>query len=215
MTMSAAIPQLSVGRLVRMDHAQAKVAAWRERGEPVSVTDLVVASLGRALTAEPRFAVRVLSAEVVVPVESIDVALAIPVDDYVVAPAITGADRRSLPDLARERRRLVTAVESRTMSTRDVGEPCATVSNLGPSGVEAFQALVTAPQSCVLAVGAIHEVPLVVDGVVAVVPSAQLWLTADHRLADGIHLARLLALCAGELEGREPISTGARVEVVP
>ncbi len=196
MTLSAAIPQISVGRRVPMTAARDVVAAWKRQGADVSVTDVLVGAFARAISVHPRFAVHANSIDDVVAVGSIDVALAIPSGDFVQAPALRGADRLDLPALAAGRRRLVEAVNTAALAAADLGEPCATLSNLGTFGADEFQALITPPQSCALACGVVRDEPAVVDGQIAIVPSVQLWLTADHRVADGGHVAELLATCA-------------------
>lgn len=196
MTMSAAIPQLSVGRRVPMTAARAVVAAWKAQGVEVSITDVLVAAFARSIAAHRRFAVRANSIDEVVGVDSVDIALAIPTGDYLQAPALCGADQLEISALADGRRRLVTAVNSSALAAGDLGEPCATLSNLGTFGADEFQALVTPPQSCALACGTMREEVVVVDGEIVIVPTVQLWLTADHRVADGGHVAELLSTCA-------------------
>jgi pyruvate dehydrogenase E2 component (dihydrolipoamide acetyltransferase) len=203
MTLSAAIPQISVGRRVPMRAAREVVAAWKRQGADVSVTDVLLGAFARALAAHPRFAVRTSSIDDVRAVASIDIAIAIPSGDYLEAPALRAVDRLDLPALADGRRRLVQAVQDSALSAGDLGEPCATLSNLGPFGVDEFHALITPPQSCALACGTVRAEPAVVDGQIAIVPSVQLWLTGDHRVADGGHMAELLATCADVLVSAE------------
>jgi len=70
------------------------------------------------------------------------------------------------------------------------------VSNVGTLGLEeAFLAPVPfARVPLYLAVGAVRDVPMVVDGAVVVRPQVILGATADHRLIDGAHAGRLATL---------------------
>ena len=67
-----------------------------------------------------------------------------------------------------------------------------TISNLGMYGVDAFSAIVNPPQVAILAVGAVKETPVVVDGEVDVAPLMQVTLTCDHRAIDGADGAEFL-----------------------
>jgi pyruvate/2-oxoglutarate dehydrogenase complex dihydrolipoamide acyltransferase (E2) component len=70
------------------------------------------------------------------------------------------------------------------------------VSNVGPLGLdEAFLApLPMARVPVYLAVGAVREAAMVVDGELAVRPQVVLVATGDHRLIDGAHAGRLVAI---------------------
>jgi pyruvate dehydrogenase E2 component (dihydrolipoamide acetyltransferase) len=60
-----------------------------------------------------------------------------------------------------------------------------TISNLGMFGIESFTAIVNPPDSCILAIGGIKQVPVVKDG--ALVPGnvMKVTLSCDHRVVDG------------------------------
>jgi len=70
------------------------------------------------------------------------------------------------------------------------------ISNVGTLGLdEAFLAPIPfARVPLYLAIGAVHDMPAVVDGAVVVQPQLVLVATADHRLVDGSHAGRLAAL---------------------
>ena len=66
------------------------------------------------------------------------------------------------------------------------------ISNLGMMGVDRFAAVINPPESMILAVGAVRDVPVVKDG--AVVPGRRcaVTLSCDHRVVDGALGARWL-----------------------
>ena len=74
-----------------------------------------------------------------------------------------------------------------------------TVSNLGILGVTEFTAIITPPQTGILAVGAVTETPVAVNGDVSVRPQMTVTLSADHRVVDGADAARFLASLADAL----------------
>ena len=78
-----------------------------------------------------------------------------------------------------------------------------TISNLGMFGIDEFTAIINPPDSCILAVGAIQQVPVVKNG--AVVPGnvMKLTLSCDHRVVDGATGAAFLQTLQGLLQ--EPL----------
>ena len=67
-----------------------------------------------------------------------------------------------------------------------------TISNLGMFGIEQFVAVLNPPQVAILAVGAVKESPVVVDGEIDIAPMMQVVLTCDHRAIDGADGAEFL-----------------------
>src|SRR5699024_6327542 len=67
-----------------------------------------------------------------------------------------------------------------------------TVSNLGMFGIEEFTAIINPPNACILAVGAIKEVPVVKDGEVVPGKRMKMTLSSDHRIVDGAMAAKFL-----------------------
>ena len=59
-------------------------------------------------------------------------------------------------------------------------------------GVEEFVAVLNPPQVAILAVGAVKDTPVVVDGEVGVAPMMHVTLTCDHRAIDGADGAEFL-----------------------
>jgi pyruvate dehydrogenase E2 component (dihydrolipoamide acetyltransferase) len=52
-------------------------------------------------------------------------------------------------------------------------------------GVEQFSAIINPPQSAILAVGAVHDAPVVTKGRLRAGSVVRLTLSADHRAVDG------------------------------
>ena len=75
-----------------------------------------------------------------------------------------------------------------------------TISNLGMYGVDAFQAIVNAPQAAILAVGRIADRPWAINGELVVRPVLTLTLSFDHRVVDGARGAEFLDTLASLVE---------------
>ena len=63
--------------------------------------------------------------------------------------------------------------------------------------VDAFTAIIVPPQAAILAIGAIADRVVAVDGQAVVRPMATLTLSSDHRVVDGARAAMFMQdLCA-------------------
>ena len=88
--------------------------------------------------------------------------------DGLVVPVLTGADKRDWADLAKEAKRL--AAEARRGKIIGAGKGTFTVSNLGMFGVDDFTAIINPPESAILAVGAIQDEVVAIDGNIGIRP---------------------------------------------
>jgi pyruvate dehydrogenase E2 component (dihydrolipoamide acetyltransferase) len=78
------------------------------------------------------------------------------------------------------------------MKPDDVDGATFTVSNLGAFDVDHFIAIINPPDAAILAVGSARQVPVVVDGELAVGMRMKVTISADHRVTDGAEAARFL-----------------------
>src|SRR5581483_6803351 len=102
--------------------------------------------------------------------------------------------------VAQQRGDLVARARERTLRPGDVRDGTFTISNLGMFGVDAFHAIVNAPQAAILAVGRILDRIVAVDGAPAVRPMMTVSLSFDHRVVDGAEGARFLDTLAALVE---------------
>jgi pyruvate dehydrogenase E2 component (dihydrolipoamide acetyltransferase) len=182
-----------------------RLLALREElrsGFDLTLNDLVVASVARTMAEFPRFRSR-LEGEEVVQFEGANVGVAVATDAGLLVPVVTGADGLSLEALA-ARLHQVTQ-DARAGKVHAGGEATLTVSNLGPAGVEEFQAIINPPECAILAVGAVREDVVVRDGQPVAAKVMTLVLSADHRLIDGVEAARFLARLKSFLEAPESL----------
>jgi pyruvate dehydrogenase E2 component (dihydrolipoamide acetyltransferase) len=194
------VPHFFLVREARADH----LIAWRTRAlgetaEPITYTDLLVKVVAEALRRHPRVNAS-WDGGAVVTHDEVNVALAVAIEDGLVAPVIHTADGLSLAAVARRRQDLVSRAQSGRLRPRDLQDGTFTISNLGMYGVDAFNAIINAPQAAILAVGRIAECVVPVDGQPAVRPMLTLSLSCDHRVVDGARGAQFLATVAELVE---------------
>ena len=185
MSESAAIPQFTLERTARMDAVMDVRAELRKAGAAVSPIDFVILACARALVRHPELN-STFEPEAIVLHGHVNIGVALALPDGLVSPAILDADQRSLDELALERRRLLDAAQTGALRREEFFGATFTVSNLGPYGVERFQALVVPGQTAILAVGVAQNTP-------TGLPSLALCLSCDHRAVDGAPAAAFLA----------------------
>jgi len=202
----ATVPDFHVSTEVDMAaavavRAQLKALASDEHPAP-SFNDFVVKAAALALREFPRANGAYKDGRFEL-YERVNVGVAVAADDALVVPTIFDADQKSLGEIALESRALAARVRSGAVTPPELSGGTFTVSNLGMFGVTEFTAIVNGGQAGILAVGALRDEAVVVDG--AVVPGERMTLTlvADHRILYGADAARVLARIRALLE--EPL----------
>jgi pyruvate dehydrogenase E2 component (dihydrolipoamide acetyltransferase) len=110
-----------------------------------------------------------------------------------VVPKVRDADAMSLRELAVALEQLtVTAREGKT-SPADMLHGTFTITNVGVFGVDTGTPIINPGESAILALGAIKDMPWVVDGEIRVRKVCQLSLSFDHRVVDGQQGSQFLA----------------------
>jgi pyruvate dehydrogenase E2 component (dihydrolipoamide acetyltransferase) len=117
-----------------------------------------------------------------------------------VVPVIRGADRLTIQEIARTRADVVGRAREGKLTLQDLEGGTFTISNLGMYGIEQFVAVLNPPQVAILAVGAVKDTPVVVEGEIDVAPMMTLTLTCDHRAIDGSEGAEFLRTLAALVE---------------
>ena len=168
-------------------------------GDGVTVTDLLVKRCAEALVRHPRLTMSWRDGGLA-PGPGVNVGIAVATGEALVVPVVHRADRLSTAEISARRRALVDAARAGTLRPEDVQGGTFTISNLGMYGVDAFQAIVNAPQAAILAVGRIVERPVAVNGALTVRPLLTLTVTFDHRVVDGARGAEFLDTLASLVE---------------
>jgi pyruvate dehydrogenase E2 component (dihydrolipoamide acetyltransferase) len=125
--------------------------------------------------------------------DAINIGLAVDVQDELVAPTVKDCQGKSVWQLAEEANSLIQRARMRKLQPADYADGTFTISNLGMFGVDRFYAIITPPQSSILAVSAIAERPIVREGRIEIGSLTTLGLSVDHRVLDGVRAAQFLA----------------------
>jgi pyruvate dehydrogenase E2 component (dihydrolipoamide acetyltransferase) len=186
-------------------HQSLKSAAPQQTGPKITVTDLLLKTLGLALAEVP--AMRAMWEDGNLrPVEAIDLGLAIAADSGVVAPVIRNVAKLPIAQIARWRNDVAEKARGGRLALTDLEGGIGTLSNLGMYRVTQFQAIISPGQSFILAVGKIENRPWVEGRGLIVTETMNLTLSVDHRVADGAVAARFLESIATVIENPERLS---------
>jgi pyruvate dehydrogenase E2 component (dihydrolipoamide acetyltransferase) len=157
----------------------------------ITHTDLLVYLTSRVLLKHPRLNSS-WSPEGIRLHDFVNMGVAIAVNDGVVAAVIPDAHTASLVEIATRRHDVAERARAGRLRPPDIADATFTISNLGMYKVDQFSAIITPPQAAILAVGAIADHVVAVEGKPAVRPMMTLTLSCDHRAVDGARAAMFL-----------------------
>jgi pyruvate dehydrogenase E2 component (dihydrolipoamide acetyltransferase) len=194
----AAIPQVTTFRTV---DCRALTDLRRELG--VSPLPVVLAALCRTIASHPLLNARWADDRIELR-GTVNVGIAADTERGLVVPVLRDAGDRGIADLAQEVRHLAEAARAGTLAVRDLSATATiAVSNTGSYGSEAGTPILSPGTSATMAFGVIAERAVVVDGSLAIRPTATISLTFDHRVLDGAVAGRALTDLVALLESAE------------
>lgn len=189
------IPHFYITMPVDMDRALDVLAQLNARApeSKVTVNDLVVKAAAAALVKFPDVNVSFTAEERIRKHAAINIGIAVGTDDGLRIPVVTDCAAKSLRDISASARLLVARTRSGAITPQEMSGATFTVSNLGMFGVEEFAAIISPPESAILAVGAIApEVQVTDAGAFVSRKRMRMTLSCDHRTVDGLLGARFL-----------------------
>ena len=190
------IPHFYLRRRVRAD----RLLAGRDAaGKRASVNDYLVRAVALALREVPAVNIQVHGDDIH-RLPSADIAIAVATGKGLLTPVLRCAETLSLEQIAAATADLAARARASKLKQDEIEGGSFSVSNLGPYGVEQFDAIINPPQGAILAVGAARPEPIDDDGAIRIVPVLHLSLSCDHRAIDGAEGARFLAALAALIE---------------
>jgi len=184
--------------------AQAKfdAEAGKALGARVTLTDLLIALLARTLAQHPQMNSS-WSGEGIRRNLDINISLAVAVKDGVVGAVVHKANTLKISEISALRLDLSGRARAGRLRPADISGGTFTLSNLGMFKVDAFGAIITPPQAAVLAIGAVGDRVVAVNGAPIVRPMMTMTLSSDHRVVDGARAAAFLGELADAISQPE------------
>jgi pyruvate dehydrogenase E2 component (dihydrolipoamide acetyltransferase) len=170
---------------IDMDNAiAARKSMNSQDGVKVSFNDMVVKAVAMALRKHPTVNSSWLG-DVIRTNHHVNIGVAVAVEDGLLVPVVRFADNKGLMEIGNEVRTFAQKAKDKKLQPADWEGNTFTISNLGMFGIEQFTAIVNPPDSCIMAVGGISEVPVVKNGQVVPGNIMKVTLSCDHRVVDG------------------------------
>lgn len=192
------IPHFYLTREFELDGLLAHRKGLQATGGKVSVNDLLVWCVARALMREPRANVNLVG-DNIHQFKHANVSVAIATDDGLFPATVYKADTLTPQEISAATAVLSEKAKAGTLAREDISNGSFTVSNLGMFGVSTFNAIVNPPMGAILALGKAEPRVVVKDGAPAVATMINATLSCDHRVIDGAVGAGFLAVLAEEI----------------
>mgnify|MGYP001199831361 CR=1 FL=1 len=197
-------PHFYLTMAINMDKAVESRAKLNEISPvKISFNDMVIKACALALKQHPKVNSSWLGDKIRVN-HHVNIGVAVAVEEGLLVPVVRFADTKSLSQIAKEVKEFAQKAKDKKLQPADWEGNTFTISNLGMFGIEEFTAIINPPDSCILAVGAINQVPVVKNGQVTVGNIMKVTMSCDHRVVDGATGAAFLQTLQRLLE--EPLS---------
>jgi pyruvate dehydrogenase E2 component (dihydrolipoamide acetyltransferase) len=213
MTLSATtIPQFIVSQSVDWTAVQIKRTELnghlQQAAPKITVNDFLLQAIARALLTysalNSTFRGTPESPDAaIVPAQGAHIGLVVAVENGLLVPILHDVQQLGLAELARRRTDTVDRALKGRLKQAELEGGTFSLSNLGARGPDRFTAIVSPPQSAILAVGRQRDCVVAINGGIHVRPMSELSLTVDHRVADGRLASEFLRYLVEILEGNE------------
>jgi len=157
----------------------------------VSFNDIVLKAVATALAQHPEVNAHWLGDKIRY-FSRVHLGMAVAIEDGLITPVVFDADRKRMSEISREAKELAKRARERKLKPEEYTGSTFSVSNLGMFGIDQFTAIINPPEVGILAIGALEEKPIVVDGQVTTRKRMRVTMSCDHRVVDGALGARFL-----------------------
>jgi len=188
--------------MTKFNEARAQLNAHAEKaGSPrISATALIVKIVGSVLARHPWLNASFQGEEIHL-YRDIHIGMAVALETGLIVPVVRNVGDKGVSEIAAEVKDLSLRARDGELLPAEVRGGTFTISNLGPFGVEQFNAIINPPEAAILAIGATqNEAVAGEDGLVVVRPMMNITLSADHRVVDGAVAAHFIADLKAALE---------------
>jgi len=172
---------------------------FAKEGVKVSPNDLTIKAVAAALRKHP-WVNSAWTGEVIRQYETVHIGVAVAVEEGLITPVVRNADRKGIAEIAAEVRELAGRAREKKLKPEEYTGATFSISNLGMFGITEFTAVINPPEAAILAVGAVEEKVVVVDGQITTRPRMRVTLSCDHRVIDGATGAQFLQTLKSNLE---------------
>ena len=168
--------------------------------DKISVNDFIIKAVALALRQYPNINASIEDETHLRRHGEVNIGVAVAVEGGLMTVVVKNADQKPLRMIAREVREMAVRARDGKVKNEDIQGSTFSISNLGMFGIDNFAAIINPPEAGILAVSAVQDVPVVVDGELAVGSRMKATISADHRVTDGAEAAEFMQVLATYLE---------------
>lgn len=166
--------------------------ALEPQGIKLSVNDLLIKALAKALIAVPKCNVS-FAGDQLISYHRADISVAVSIPTGLITPIIVDAGSKSVSAISTEMAALAEKAKAGKLQPHEYQGGTASISNMGMMGIKQFTAVINPPQAMIMAIGAGEKRPYVVDDALAVATVMSATGSFDHRAIDGADGAQLMS----------------------
>lgn len=155
-----------------------------ETGMKISFNAFLIKLVAEALKKHPRINAS-WGEDKILLYKRIDIGLAVAQEDGLITPVVRDCGSKGILKISEELKDLIERARQGRLNPEEYTGATFTISNLGMFDIEEFTAIINPPASAILAVGKIHDEPIVEDGEIHIHLVIRLTLSCDHRVIDG------------------------------
>lgn len=170
-----------------------------QTGQRVSFTAILARAVATVLPRHPYMNASLSDGNIIF-WDDIHLGIATSVEENLMVPVIREAQCRNLGQIVTALADLTERARTRHLTSAEMTGSTFTISNLGMFGIESFTAIINPPESAILAVGKMVDTPVKSADSFVFRPMIQLTASADHRIVDGVAVARFLDELKSTLE---------------
>lgn len=181
------IPHFYLSVDCQLDNLLAARKTLNAQGEgeyKLSVNDFIIKANAMALKSYPAANVA-WTDDALLQFKHSDISVAVATPTGLITPIVKAAEEKGLVEISKEMKDLASRARDGKLKPHEFQGGTFSISNLGMFGVDNFQAIVNPPQSCIMAVGAGKQLPVVENGEVKIRTVMTVTLSTDHRSVDG------------------------------
>jgi pyruvate dehydrogenase E2 component (dihydrolipoamide acetyltransferase) len=165
----------------------------------ISVNDFIIRATALSLRQLPALNAK-LSGDQIIVHGHINIGVAVSVENGLLTVVCRDADQKNISTISQEIKLMSKRVREGKLRPDDIEGSTFTISNLGMYDVENFTAIINPPEAAILAVSTINEEPVVLKGIVTIGQRMKMTLSADHRVTDGVEVAKFMQVLSKFIE---------------
>jgi pyruvate dehydrogenase E2 component (dihydrolipoamide acetyltransferase) len=162
-----------------------------KHGVRLSITDMMMKITAAAIARHPVMNTR-WTDEGILYLAEVHMGMAMALDEGLIVPVVRQINQKSFAQVAKERVELIRKGRENSFLPDDISGSTFTLSAMGMFGIEQFTSNINVPECAILAVGAIIEKPVAVDGEIVIRPMMNVTLSYDHRVIDGAEAGKFM-----------------------